>query len=166
MVIGNNTWEEETRKYLAEIQTELVDINKQLEQLQAKRDALAHEAEAFETALAVHLRRTGRQETMRPGIRQLLLSQQNHKERIKRIAEQNNGVLKIGDAADILYTYRIMNTKSRMGAYRIIYALTAEMVGEGIFKKSAPGVFRLLDTQSTLPSERVSLDNVVLKNIA
>jgi hypothetical protein len=166
MVIGNNTWEEETRKYLAEIQTELVDINKQLEQLQAKRDALAREAEAFNTALAVHLRKTGRHETAHPSMRELLLNQQNHKERIKRIAEQNNGVLKIGDAADILYTLRIMNTKSRMGAYRIIYALTAEMVGEGIFKKSEPGIFRLLGTQATLPSKSISLENVVLKNDA
>ena len=166
MVIENRAWEEETRKYLAEIQTELADVNKRLEEIQARRDALAHEAEAFRTALAVHLHRTGREAAIRPSMREFLINQRNHKERIKRIAEQNNGVLKIGEAADILYTFRIMNTKSRMGAYRIVYALTAEMVGEGIFKKSAPGVFRLLGTQPTLPSKSISLENVVLKSDA
>ncbi len=155
MVIGNHAWEEETRKYLAEIQTELADVDKRLEEIQAKRDALAHEAEAFSTALAVHFRRTGRRETVRPDMRELLINQQNHKERIKRIAEQNNGVLKIGEAANTLYTYRIMKTKSRMQAYRIVYALTVAMVEAGIFKKSAPGEFRLLGTQPTFPKNIV-----------
>ncbi|MCJ7633701.1 hypothetical protein MUP77_15090, partial [Candidatus Bathyarchaeota archaeon] len=108
MVIANHSWEEETRRYLAEIQTELVDINKQFEELQTKRDNLIHEAEAFSTALVVHLRKTGRQDVLQQDIKELLVNQKNHKERIKRIAEQNNGVLKIGKAADILYAYRIM----------------------------------------------------------
>lgn len=164
MVIVNHAWEEETRKYLAEIQTELADVDKRLEEIQAKRDALAHEAEAFSTALAVHLRRTGRQGTIRPSIREFLINQQNHKERIKRIAEQNNGVLKIGEAADILYTYQIMKTKSRMQAYRIVYALTKDMADEGIFKKSAPGEFRLLGTQPALPGERIRVSDI-LENI-
>ena len=164
MVIVNHAWEEETRKYLAEIQMELAAVDKRLEEIQARRDALAHEAEAFSTALEVHFRRTGRPETSRPDMRELLINQRNHKERIKRIAEQNNGVLKIGEAATILYTYRIMKTKSRMQAYRIVYALTKDMVEEGIFKKSGPGEFRLLGTQPALPGERIrvsdSLENI------
>jgi hypothetical protein len=165
MVITNHAWEEETRRYLAEIQTELANVDKQLEELQAKRDALAHETEAFNTALAVHFRRTGRQETSRPGVRELLINQRNHKERIMRIAERNNGMLKIGEAADILYTYGIIKTKSRMNAYRIIYALTADMVDKGIFERSAPGEFRLLGTQPTLPNKRIDLGHVALENI-
>jgi len=152
MVITNHSWEEETRKYLKEIQTELIDINKRLETLQARRDDLTHEAEAFSTALAVHLRKTGRQETTRQDIKELLINQPNHKERIKRIAEENNGTLKIGLAADILYNNQIMKTKSRMQAYRIIYALTVEMVEQGIFQKTNPGVFRLVGTQAELPN--------------
>lgn len=151
MVTVNHVWEEETRKYLAEIRTELVDISKRLEELQAKRDALAHEAEAFNTALAAHLRRTGRERIIQPDIRELLINQPNHKARIKLIAEQNNGVLKVGEAANILYTYRIIKTKSKMHAYRIVYALTREMVDEGTFERSAPGEFRRLGTQSSLP---------------
>lgn len=152
MVITNHTWEEETRKYLAEIQTELINVNKQFEELQAKRDNLSREAEAFSTALAAHLRRTGRQDVLQHDIRELLVNQKNHKERIKRIAEQNNGVLKIGSAADILYNYRIMKSKTRMQAYRIVYGLTVNMVEEGIFQKSRPGEFRLIGAQPKLPS--------------
>lgn len=161
MVIGNNAWEEETRKYLAEIQTELDNVNKQLEAIQTKRDALAREAEAFNTALEVHFRRTGRTEPPQPDMRELLINQPNHKERIKRIAERNNGVLKVGKAADILYTYRIMKAKSRMNAYRIIYALTSEMVEERIFEYSAPGEFRLLGTQPTLSGEHINPKNIL-----
>jgi len=152
MVITNHSWEEETRAYLKEIETELIDINKRLEELQARRDELSHEAEAFSTALAVHLRKTGRQETTRQDIKELLINQPNHKERIKRIAEQNNGVLKIGLAADILYNYQLMKTKSKIQAYRIIYGLVAEMVDQGIFQKTSPGEFRLVGTQAELPN--------------
>jgi len=162
----NHAWEEETRRYLADIQTELDSVNKQLEALQTRRDALAHEAEALNTALAIHFRRTGRQETAQPSLRELLVNQPNHKERMKRIAERSNGVLKIGQAADILYTFQIMKSKSRMNAYRIVYVLAKGMVDEGILEKSGPSEFRLLGTQPTLPSGRVSLKDVTVKNIS
>jgi predicted nuclease with TOPRIM domain len=151
MVMTSHSWEEETRKYLSEIQTELTDISKRLEELHKKRDDLTREAEAFITALAVHLRKTGRQENLQQDIKELLVNQINHKERIKRIAEQNNGVLKIGTAADILYNYQIMKSKSRMQAYRTVYGLVVDMVEEGIFQKSTPGEFRLVGTQPKLP---------------
>jgi hypothetical protein len=146
----NHSWEEETRKYLKEIQTELIDINKKIEELQAKRNNLSSEAEAFSTALSVHLRKTGRQDILQEDIKEFLIIQPNHKERIKRIAEQNNGVLKIGLAADVMYSSQIMKTKSRMQAYRIIYGLTKDMVEQGIFQKSSPGEFRLVGTQPEL----------------
>ena len=151
MVTVNHAWEEETRKYLADIQTELVDTDKRLEELQAKRDALAHEAEAFSTALAAHLRRTGRVQIGRPDMRDLLTNQSNHKERIKRIAEHSNGVLNVGEAANLLYNHRIIKSRSKINAYRIIYALALELVDEGLLERTAPGEFRLLRTQASLP---------------
>lgn len=166
MTLENHAWEEETRRYLADIQTELDSVNTQLEALQARRDGLAHGVEALNTALAIHFRRTGRQETTQQNMRELLANQPNHKERIKRIAERNNGVLRVGQAADILYTYGIMKSKSRMNAYRIIYVLVRGMVDEGIFEKSGPSEFRLLGTQPTLSGARVSLKDVTLKNIS
>lgn len=166
MIIENHAWEEETRRYLAQIQTELANVDKQLEEIQARKDALAHEAEAFKTALAVHLRRTGRPESAQLDMREMLINQRNHKERIKRIAEQNNGRLKVGEAADILYTYHVLKSKSRMGAYRIVYSLAVDLVAEGKFEKTGPGEFRLLGTQPPLPSGHTSLANVSLKNIS
>jgi hypothetical protein len=158
MALENQAWEEETRRYLAQIQTELADVNKLLTEIQTRRDALAREAAAFEVALAVHFRRTGRPEGARLDMREMLLSQRNHKERIKRIAEQNNGRLKVGEAADLLYTYKIIKSKSRLAAYRIVYGLVKDMAGDGIFEKSGPGEFRLLGTQSALSSHKTKPD--------
>ena len=158
MALENHAWEEETRRYLAEIQTQLAAVDKQLEEIGGRRRSLAVEAEAFRTALAVHFRRTGRQENVGPDMRDVLVSQPNHRERIKRIAEQNNGRLKVGEAADLLYTYEIIKSKSRMAAYRIVYSLVKDMVGDGIFEKTRPGEFRLLGTQSALSSHRVKTD--------
>ncbi len=156
MVKMSHDWEQETRQYLTAIQTELVDIDRRLEELQARRDTLAREAEAFDTALGAHLRITGRQRTMRPRMRDMLANQPNHKARIRLIAEHSDGVLKVGEAASLLYTHRIMKAKSKMNAYRIVYALALQMVDEGTLEKTNPGVFRLLDTQSALPSQKSS----------
>jgi chromosome segregation ATPase len=151
MAMTNHSWEEETKKYLIETERELAEISKQLEELQVKRDNLLREVEAFNTALAAHLRKTGRHETLRQDIKELLRNQKNHSERLQRIAEQNNGILRIGSATDILYNNQIMKTKSRIQAYRTIYALTLDMVAEGIFYKSGRGEFKLVGTQPTLP---------------
>lgn len=151
MVTSNQSWEIETKRYLRELQGDLADINGQLEELQKKRDALVREVEAFTTALEVHLRKTGRHEIIQQDLREILINQPNHKERIKRIAEQNNGLLKIGAAADFLYNLQIMKARSRMVAYRIIYGLVVEMTEQGIFQKSGPGEFRLVGAQPQLP---------------
>ena len=152
MVTPNHVWEEETRRYLADIQTELVEVDKRLEVLQAKRDALAREAEAFDTALTAHLRRTGRERVIQPDMRGFLTNQPNHKARIRRIAEHNDGLLKVGEAASALYAYRLIKTKSKMNAYRIVYALALQMVDEEVFEKTGRGEFRLLGTQPALPT--------------
>jgi hypothetical protein len=145
-------WEEETRKYLSEIQTELNAAKQQLDSAKARVDKLTHEAEAYETALQTYLRRSGKGDNVKQDIRDLLLQQKNHEDRIKRIAEQNNGVIKVGAAADILYNCRLIKSKSRMNAYRIVYGLLIGMVEEGNFQKVGPGEFRLTGTQTRLGS--------------
>ena len=149
MVISNHTWEEETRKTLTLIQTELNDAKKDYEEIKVKVDRLSNEAEAMELALQIYLKRSGKQDAIKQDMRELLVNQKNHKERIIQIAKRNNGVLKVGPAADILYNYRLMKSKSRMNAYRIIYGLMMLMVDEGIFKKSGPGEFVHLDIQAS-----------------
>lgn len=152
MVTTNQSWEEETRKYMAEVQLELNAIDKQLEEIQAKKDSLTREVEAYEIALNSHLQRTGRQSVLNKDMRSLLEQQKNHEERLKRIAEHNNGVIKVGAAADILFNYHILKSKSRMNAYRIIYGLLVGMVEDGTFQKTSPGEFTLIGAQAELPA--------------
>ncbi len=149
MVISNHSWEEETRKTLTLIQTELNDAQKEYEEAKTNVDRLTREAEAMELALQIHLRRTGTQDAIAQDIRELLANQKNHEERIKKIAERNNGVLKVGLATDILCNYGLIKSKSRMNAYRTVYGLMLKMVEEGIFKKTRPGVFMYTDIQTS-----------------
>ena len=149
MVTANHSWDEETRKTLTLIQTELNAALKKYEEAKTKVDRLTKEAEAMELALQIHLQRTGKQDAIKQNMRELLASQKNHEERIKRIAERNNGVLKVGATTDILFNYGLMKSKSRMNAYRIVYGLMLKMVEEGIFKKVRPGEFVHIDIQTS-----------------
>jgi Skp family chaperone for outer membrane proteins len=63
------SWESETQKLLAEIQSDIKEITRQQEELQAEKDSLTHEAQAMTTALEVHLRRTSRHEPVRQDAR-------------------------------------------------------------------------------------------------
>lgn len=150
MVMANHTWEEETRKTLTQIQAELNDAIRQYEGAKAKLEKLTKEAETMELALQIHLQRTGRQDTIHKDMRELLVNQKNHEERLKRIAEQNNGLLKVSLAADILFNYHLIKSRARMNAYRIVYGLMLKMVEEGIFQKSGPAEFRLVGAQPKL----------------
>ena len=61
--------ESETQKLLVEIQGDIKEITKQLEELQVEKDNLSVEAQAMTTALEVHLRRTSRHEPVRQDAR-------------------------------------------------------------------------------------------------
>ncbi len=150
-MVMSNTWEEETRKYLAQIQTELNDAIKQFNEARAKVDTLTREAEAYELALASRLKRTGRPESLRQDMRAILIQQKNHKDRLKVIAEHNDGLLRVSVAADTLYHYQIVKSKSRMQAYRIVYGLMLKMVEDGKFVKSGAAEFRLVGAQPKFP---------------
>ena len=150
MVASSDSWEEQTRKYLTEIQLELNEVKKELEELEHKRDTLDCEAEAYRLALESYFRRTGRQDILGQEMRDLLARQRNHEERLKRIAEQNDGLLRIAPAADLLFNYQLIGSKSRMAAYRVVYGLVVGMVQKGLFQKVGAAEFRLVGTQVSL----------------
>lgn len=150
-MMTNHAWEEETRRTLTLIQTELNDAKRDYDEAKTKVDRLTGEAEAMELALQIHLQRTGQQDSIKQNMRELLANQRNHGERLKRIAEQNNGLLKVSSAADILFNYQLLKSKARINAYRVVYGLMIMMVEEGIFQKSGPGEFRLVGAQAKLP---------------
>jgi hypothetical protein len=160
MVSTNHSWEEESRKYISDIRTELNETQKRFEEDKAKLDTLQRELEAWESALQSHLKRTGRPETLKSNLQAILEKQKNHKDRIKIIAEQNNGQIKVGYAADILYNYGILKSKSRMAAYRIVYGLVFSMAEAGIFEKIGAGEFRLIGAQSKLMDISVPSKNI------
>lgn len=145
MVISNHTWEEETRRTLALIQAELHDAEQEYEEAGEKLSRLTREAETMELALQIHLQRTGKGQTVEIDFRNLLADQKNHEERIKRIAERNNGLLKVASTADILYNYGLLKSKARINAYRIVYGLLLKMAESGVFEKTAPGEFKLVN---------------------
>jgi len=157
MVLGNNTWEDETRRTLALIQTELRDAEKIYEEAKTKVDRLTKEAEAMVFVLNIHLQRSGKQGIIKHDLRELLNNQKNHEERLKRIAERNNGILKVSSASDLLYSYQILKSKTRMNAYRVVYSLMAKMVEAGIFQKSGQAEFRLVGSQAELPGASTSM---------
>lgn len=145
MVISNHAWEEETRRTLTLIQSELHEAEQEYEDAQEKVNRLTREADAMELALQIHLQRTGKSVSVEKNFRNLLADQRNHGERIKRIAERNNGLLKVAAAADILFNYGLLKSKARINAYRIVYGLLINMAETGIFQKTAPGEFKLAD---------------------
>lgn len=151
MLTNNHSWEEETRKYLSEAQADKDIIDKKVEELQEKAVVLAREISAYQIALEGHLRRTGRQPSIAQNLRRVLEIQPNHEERLKRIAEYNGGVIKVGSAADLLFNLRLVKSKSRQHAYRIVYGLILGMVADDQFVKTAPATFRLQDSQTALP---------------
>lgn len=151
MLTNNHSWEEETRKYLSEAQAEKDVVDKKVEELQEKAVVLAREIDAYQIALEGHLRRTGRQPSIAQDLRRVLEIQPNHEERLKRIAERNGGIIKVGSAADLLFNLRLVKSKSRQHAYRIVYGLILRMVEDNQFVKTAPATFRLKGSQTSFP---------------
>ena len=151
MLTNNHSWEEETRKYLSAAQAEKDAVDKQVEALLEKATALAREIDAYQIALEGHLRRTGRQPSIAQTLANILADQKNHEERLIRIAEHNGGVIKVGSATDLLFNLRLVKSRSRQHAYRIVYGLLLGMVADGQFVKTAPATFRLKGSQTSFP---------------
>ena len=149
--MNNHSWEEETRKHLSDAQAEKDAVDKQLEELREKSATLAREINAYQIALEGHLRRTGRQLSIAQDLRNILENQPNHEERLKRIAEHNGGIIKVSSATDLLFNLRLIKSRSRQHAYRIVYGLMLGMVEDGQFVKTAPATFSLKGSQTMFP---------------
>ncbi len=152
MTMANYSWEEDTRRYLGEVRAELIEANKRLESAKGDVDRLAREVEAYELALQSRLTRSGKEYDLKQDIRGILAGEKNHEARLKKLAEQNNGIIKVGPATDILFNYGFIKSKSRMNAYRVVYGLLKDMAAEGDFQKIGPSEYRLPNTQTKLPA--------------
>jgi len=150
MVMGNHSWEEQTRRLLSEAQSELRELQTKIDEMQDRAANLVAEIGGYEIALRGYLSRTGRQEVAKIEWNKLL-SGQTHKEKLKTIAKQNAGRIRVSQATDILYTGRFTEAKKRATAYSMVQVYLADMTEDGIFEKVGAGEFRLIASQPSLP---------------
>ncbi len=152
MVMNNPSYEEQTRRLLSEAQSELGALDAEIAKLQDSRLKLVQEVNAYEIALQGYFRRSGRQVSAEIDWSRLLNSVPTHKDRLKLIAKQNDGRMRVGQATDILYTKGFIKAKKRSTAYTMVQVMLADMEKKGIFEKMAPGQYRLVDVQPSLPT--------------
>lgn len=150
MAITNHSYEEQTRRLLAEAQSELRAVDGEMDILHDRRVALAREVEGYETALQGYLRRMGKASTIEPDWVKLLEGLKIHKDRLRAIAEHRGGRIKVGEATDILYTKGFIHAKKRSTAYAMVQSNLADMAEEGKFQKVAPGEYELIGAQQSL----------------
>ena len=144
MVLNNYTWEEQTRRLLAEATSELNDLGFKRKELNDKITTLERTVNAYETALKDFLVRSGqsnaviqnwRKELAKPNLR--------HRDRLKIIAEHNGGKVRTNKATDILFNNKLINSKKRLNAYVIVRSILVDMADKGELKRIAPGEYQL-----------------------
>ena len=150
MVTNNHSWEEQTRRLLSEAKSEQNAINEQITTLQDKAVRLAGEVSAYEGALQGYLKRTGKQTDIEIDWGKLLAGEYTHKDRIKLIAEQKGGTIRVTQVTDILYANGFVKAKKRATAYTMVQSMLADMVEKGEFEKLSPGEYRLVGVQQSL----------------
>ena len=150
MSASNHSYEEQTRRLLAEAQSELKAEEGEMDMLRDRITILLKEVQAYETALQGYLRRIGKQEIIEPDWVNLLKSQETHKKRLKAIAEYKGGRIRVSEATDILYTKGFIHAKKRSTAYAMVQSYLADMAEDGEFQKIAPGEYELIGAQRSL----------------
>lgn len=149
-------YEEQTRRLLAEAQSELKAAEGELDILKDRITLLIREVQAYQIALQSYFRRRGTDVSFEPAWNELLKDAQSHKDRIKAIARQQGGRIKVGEVTDILYTKGFIRAKKRATAYAMVQSNLADLAAAGDFQKVAPGEYVLLDTQQGLPHAAAS----------
>ena len=156
MVTNNHTFEEQTRRLLSEAKSEQNAINEQITTLQNEAVLLAREVNAYETALQGYLRRIGKQTDIEIDWDKLLAEKGTHKDRIKLIAEQKGGTIRVTQVTDLLYVNGFIKAKKRATAYTMVQSMLADMVKNGEFEKLSPGEYRLVGVQQSLLDNRLT----------
>jgi len=151
MSVGNHSYEEQTRRLLAEAQSDLKTEEGEMDLLRDRIATLIQEVRAYETALQGYLRRKGGDITTEPDWNELLKDLGSHKERIKAIAAHKGGTVKVGEITDILYTKGFIHAQKRATAYAMVQSYLADMREAGDFQKVALGEYELVGAQQSLP---------------
>lgn len=150
MVMNNHSYEDQTRRLLTEAQSELNTLDEEIADLQNKRVGVAREVDAYETALQGYLRRIGKQEGAE-NWKSILAVYDIHRDRIEAIAKHSGGKIRVSQVTDILLSNGFIKAKKRSTAYSMIQGYLADMTYAGVFEKVAPGEYRLVGAQQSLP---------------
>lgn len=150
MVIDDKSYKEQTQTLLDEAKAELSDINKQITEWNIKARILEQEVNAYEAALQAYLKRKGDITIEVTDWKVLLKKGETHKERIKLIAENKGGKIKVSQVTDILFSNGFINTKKRATAYSIVQLSLADLIKKGEVEKIGKGEYRLVGSQQVL----------------
>jgi len=150
MVMSNHSYEEQTRRILSDLQSELQQGDAELSKLVEKQNMLAEEVKAYRVALESYLRRSGKQTSAEFDWTKLLASVETHKDRIKLIAEKQGGKIRVSQATDILFSKGFIKSKKRSTAYAMVQGMLSDMTETGIFEKVGPGEYNLIGAQQIL----------------
>jgi hypothetical protein len=154
-MVTNDGYLEQTRRLLADAQSELGNIETQITELEERRATLIAEVQAYELAMEGYFRRLGKPETIEPDWTDVLKSQETHKKRLVAIAREKGGRIRVSEATDILYTKHFIKAAKRATAYAMIQRFLREMAEEGKFRKIAPGKYELIGAQRSLLNRNV-----------
>jgi hypothetical protein len=141
MVLSDYSYEEQTRRRLAEAQSKRGSLEAQIHDLEKKNVELIREIEAYETILRIGLRHAGKEEAILDWDK--LLAGKTHREKLIIIAQHSKDTIRITSATDLLYTKGFIKSKSRANAYSMVQHELAEMAAKGVFEKVAAGEYRL-----------------------
>ena len=147
MSVNNHSYEEQTRRLLAEAQSELKVEEGEMDLLRDRIATLVQEVRAYETALQGYLRRKGKDITIELDWVNLLRNQETHKKRLEAIAKEKGGRIRVSEATDILYTKGFIKSKKRSTAYAMVQSYLADMAEAGDFQKVAPGEYEFIGAQ-------------------
>lgn len=139
-----DSWEEQTRRFLSDAQSELKEVEEQIGVMQKRKTELTEEVNALSIALRSYLKRMGKQETSEVDLKEALERMENHRDRLLAIAERSDGLIRVGPASDVLYNLGFIKSKRRSNAYRIVQNMLSGMAEEGILEKVDRATYRLV----------------------
>lgn len=150
MVTNNHSFEEQIRRILAEVQSQLKSAQTERDKWATRAVELAGVAGAYEKVLQHQAARQGKADTD-DSIWKELLRGLNHREQILVIAEKKEGEVRKADATDILYTLGFIKAKSRAVAYNIVQQVVSALVDDGLLAPTEKaGVFRRVNPNDVI----------------
>ena len=142
MVTNNHSFEEQVRRSLAGIQSELLSREAQRDTLNDEIEKLRSTKQAYELVLQRESKLAGKEHTLGVDWHNTLKGKKREHQ-LMEIAKRKDGRLKVSEVTDILFTTGLIKSKKRQNAYAVIYGNLLGMVNKGLIEKTDAGEFRI-----------------------